>query len=351
MTPPIRSMDMKTQHDATTLEVNRQVMRATGQPALRMLTLAFLLAWSVPVITIFSVSALVSAGRVEASSFEADLKSLLLIVALAGAFGLFIGRRVMTRLLRRLTDAQVTVEHHEAMKTASIANVAYELRSPLAAVQVSLKNLIDGLMGTMTAPQLKVVRDCHDTIGRLTRLATDLIEITGFGKERPQLERREVVLQDLLRELVARHDETLRAHTLTLSLRVPEQPVALLGDRAKLTQALDALIDHAVRWSWTGSAIAIELQPVPVGWQLSIDHDIASDRSDFARTMDTFRRLGDSPENQMGLGLQLAHDIVEMHLGRFWMEGEPGRHNRMMITLPSLSQQQRGNAAAPAGRP
>lgn len=333
----------KIDKDLSAREIERQVNAVIGWPALRLLTWAFLLAWAVPVATILTVGALVG-GPAGGQSLDRVLRTYGWVVGGAGLAAWFIGWRVLRRVLRRLTQAEVKLEHHEAMKAASIANVAYELRSPLAAVQVSLKNLADGLMGTLTAPQLKTVRDCHEVVGRLTRLASDLIDITGYGKAQPQLQRQEIVLQEVLREIVARAEETLRAHTLTVSLRLPERPVALLGDRAKLTQAFEALLDHAVRWSWTGSTISVELQQVPVGWQLAIAHDVASDKSDFARTLDTFRRLGGDP-GQIGLGLQLAHDIVELHLGQFWMEGEPARNNRIMIILPSLARQRAGDGA------
>jgi signal transduction histidine kinase len=233
------------------------------------------------------------------------------------------------------------VRQHEAIKSAFIANVAYELRPPLAAVQMSLKNMDDRLLGSLTDPQHTTIRQCAEIVGRLSRMATDLIEITRSDKAKPTLQLDVLALQDLLREATAVLAPYLRAHHLTIDLHMPEQPVLFFGDRSKLLQAITGLIDHAVRWASEGSTVGLQLsQVVPEEWQLVVTHDIAGHQSDFARALDTYARLGGGVEEQLGLGLRLTKEIIELHHGRFWLEGEPGRSSRLMVNLPSLERQQ-----------
>jgi two-component system OmpR family sensor kinase len=177
----------------------------------------------------------------------------------------------------------------------------------------------------------------------------DLIEITRSDEAKPTLQLDVVALQDLVREATTVLDSYLKSHHLTLDPKLPAQPVLFFGDRARLVQAITALVDHAVRWASEGSCVGLQLsQAVPEEWQLVVTHDIAGSRSDFARALDTYARLGGEVEEHLGLGLRLAKEIIELHHGRFWLEGEPGKSSRLIVNLPSLERQQR-SAPLPPG--
>lgn len=319
-------------------DLRREVMARIGQSVFREFNVAFSLMSLIPL----CIAVYLLAVKLFTLSIFEGLTGLLFFIAIVIALlGFLAGQRILKTVLERLIDLNVKVRRHEIMKSAFIANVAYELRPPLAAVQMSLKNLVDGLLGPLTDPQRVTVRDCSGIIGRLARMATDLIEVADIKQAKPKLQLDVLQLQELLREVIRMNEPYLTAHRLTVALKLPDQPVMFFGDRPRLMQAFSSLIDHAVRWSSEGATVSVELsQVVPEEWRVVVAHDIAGSHADFARALDTFTRLGGDVEEQLGLGLRLAKEIVELHLGRLWVEGEPGRHSRLIVNLPSLEQQQ-----------
>lgn len=320
-------------------DIRQEVMKTVGQAVFRQFNVAFTLMSLIPLI----IGLYLLAARLFTISIFEGLNGLYFLLAIVFAFlGFLVGRQILRTVLGKLIDVNVKVRQHETIKSAFIANVAYELRPPLAAVLMSLKNMDDGLLGSLTDPQRTTVHECSEIVGRLARMATDLIEITGSGKTKPTLQLDVVALQELVREASAALEPSLKAHYLTLDLTLPEQPVLFFGDRARLIQAMTGLIDHALRWASEGSRISVQLsQAVPEEWQLMVTHDIAGSRSDFARALDTYARFGGEVEEHLGLGLRLAKEIVELHHGRFWLEGEPGQSSRLIVNLPSMEQQRR----------
>ena len=323
-------------------DIRQEVMKTVGEPVLREFNVAFTLMSLIPLF----IGVYILAARLFTIAIFEGLNGLYFFIAIVFALlGFLVGRRILTTVLGKLIDVNVQVRQHEVIKSAFVANVAYELRPPLAAVQMSLKNLDDGLQGSLADSQQATVRQCAEIVGRLARMATDLIEITRSDKAKPALQLDVLALQDLLREATRVLDPYLEAHRLTIDLQLPEQPVLFFGDRSKLLQAMTGLIDHAVRWASEGSRVGLQLsQVVPEEWQLVVTHDIAGHQSDFARALDTYARLGGEVEEQLGLGLRLAKEIIELHHGRFWLEGEPGHSSRLMVNLPSLERQRRSTS-------
>ena len=320
-------------------EIRQEVMKTVGQSIFREFNVAFTLMSLIPLI----IGLYILAARVFTISIFEGLNGLYFLIAVVFALlGFFVGRRILATVLGKLIDVNVQVRQHEVMKSAFIANVAYELRPPLAAVQMSLNNMDDGLLGALTDPQRSTIHQCAEIVGRLAHMTTDLIEITRSDKAKPALQLDVLALQDLIRDAARVLEPYLNAHRLTVDLKLPEQPVLFFGDRARLLQAMSGLLDHAVRWASEGSTVNLQLsQVVPEEWQLVVTHDIAGHQADFARALDTYARLGGEVEEHLGLGLRLAKEVVELHHGRFWLEGDPGRFSRLIVNLPSLERQRR----------
>jgi len=329
-------------------EIRQDVIKTVGKPVLREFNIAFTLMSLIPLI----IGLYILAARVLTISVFEGLNGLYFLIAIVFAvLGFCIGRRILSTVLGKLIDVNVQLRQHEVMKSAFITNVAYELRPPLAAVQMSLNNMDDGLLGALTDPQRSTIHQCAEIVGRLAHMTTDLIEITRSDKAKPALQLDVLALQALIRAAARVLEPYLNAHRLTVDLKLPEQPVLFFGDRAKLLQALSGLIDHAVRWASEGSTVSFQLsQVVPEEWQLAVTHDIAGHQSDFARALDAYARLGGEVEERLGLGLRLAKEIVELHHGRFWLEGEPGRFSRLIVNLPSLERQRLRSAPFGGGK-
>ena len=312
-------------------DVRKEIMASVGASVFRQFNIAFVLMSLIPLI----IGAYLLAARLfTIEVFKGWNGFYFLLAIILALLGFLVGRQILKAVLAKLIETSVRLRQHEIVKTGFIANVAYELRPPLAAVQMSLKNMADELLGPLTDPQRNTVQECYQVVDRLARLTTDLIEITETGSE-PKLQMDMFALQPAVQEAVRLNEMALAAHHLSLNLALPPSPALFYGDRGKFIQALNSLLDHAVRWSSEGSRVSVELTAFLNEWRLTVSHDIASGKTDFARALDTFMRLGGEAEQYLGLGLHLAKDITERHHGRFWAEGRPGQESRLVMALPA----------------
>lgn len=320
--------------------VRKEVAVSVGRWAFREFNVAFALMSLIPLLTVVYILA---AKLFTLSIFEGAVGVYFLIAIVIALLGFLVGRQLLRVVVSRLVNVTAQLRQHELMKSAFVANVAYELRPPLAAVQTSLKNLSDGLLGPVADSQARAITDCHGIVGRLVRLTTDLIGVTNPQTGPSALQRETVEVQGLLREVVRLGQPYLNAHRLQITMKLPEQPVIFFGDRARLLQAFESLIDHAVRWSSEGSAVTVELRAILEGWQIVVSHDIAPSQMGFAQAFESLRRLGANVDEYLGLGFRLVKEIAELHYGRFWVEGDAGRARRLIVNLPSLEHQEAGH--------
>ena len=318
--------------------IRKDIMVALGEPALREFNVAFALMSLIPM----GIGVYVLAARLFTIQILEGLTGLYVLIALLFTLlGFIFGRRILEHVLAKLIDASIRLRQHETVKSAFIANVAYELRPPLAAVQMSLKNVTDGLLGPLSGSQYTTIKDCHEIVGRLTRLTTDLIDLTDVGQGKPKLQQDVFALQEVVRDAVRLSQSYLNAHRLTVKMELPETAAMCFGDRVKLLQAFGSILDYVIRWSSEGGVLTIQLGQFPQDVRLIFSHDIATHQAEAARALSALGPVGTEGEPTLGLGLRLAADIVQLHHGRFWIEGQPGHDSQLIVSLPVLDPERR----------
>jgi hypothetical protein len=307
-------------------DIRQEVMATVGRPILREFNVAFALMSLIPL----CIGVYVLGARLFTVKIFEGMTGVYFFIAIAFALiGFVVGRRILSGVLAKLIDVSVQLRQHDVVKTAFIGNVAYELRPPLAAAHMSLKNLCDGLLGPLNDGQDKTVRECYRVVDRLVHLASDLIDVTGGAAASSQLQREVFDLQGAIEEVVRSHEPTASGLRQSIRLSLPQQPALFYGDRRKFVQAFGGLVGHAVRWSPEGGQIEVTLSSALEEWRLVVSHVVAPDAATAAR-----------PDQQrdpfLGLGVHLAKSIIELHHGRFWSEWRGGRTNQLVACLPVL---------------
>jgi two-component system phosphate regulon sensor histidine kinase PhoR len=224
----------------------------------------------------------------------------------------------------------------EAMRRDFVANVSHELRTPLAT--------LTGYAEELSAPGLdsEEVRRSAEVIGRhagrMTALVDDLLALARLEAEgfAPALERVDAVA---LVEEVAR-EWSSRAERREMTLRVMEsEPVHLLADPRLLRQALDNLVDNALRHTPPGTAVRLAATRHAGEVELSVaDDGPGIPPEDQPRIFERFYRVerGRSRETGgTGLGLAIVKHAAESHGGRATVESRPGTGSTFRIFLPT----------------
>jgi len=146
-----------------------------------------------------------------------------------------------------------------------------------------------------------------------------------------------------LRELVKSAVETmapLTPSTHVLKLTLPQRPVWVDGDAARLATVMSNLIDNAVRYSPDGCTVAVTCTPQARTKRAAVevcDEGLGIADEDLPRLFTRFGRIV-TPENShisgTGLGLYLSRELMQMHGGTIRVSSTPGKGSRFEMTLP-----------------
>ena len=215
------------------------------------------------------------------------------------------------------------------------ADASHELRTPLTAIRA---------VGEVALRESRSSDECRAVIAsmleeadRLTRLVDDLLSLSRADAGEARLVRQDVDLAELARE-VANHLAVLAEEKrMTLDVSTPHA-VIISADRAVLRRAVVNLLDNAIQYSPTGSAVHIEVRSRGESAVLEVtDQGPGIPAEHHARIFDRFYRVDRARARQSGgtgLGLAIARWAVAAHGGSIDLASTPGQGCTFRILLP-----------------
>jgi signal transduction histidine kinase len=239
---------------------------------------------------------------------------------------------------RELADSHDRLRELDELKSDFLGNVSHELRTPLAAIQGFVDNLLDGITGPLTGKQRHYLIRVHDNVERLTRMVSDLLDLTRIEARKIELAPRAVDPGEWVAEAVEELRPLARARTIQVALEVAGCP-PVWGDPDKLHQVLTNLLSNALKFTPPGGRVTVTAAPEPGGLARLAVHDtglgIPPDQRE--RVFDKFYQLGrvdGGRPSGSGLGLTIARHLVDLHGGRVWVEDGPQGGSTFVVLLP-----------------
>ncbi|MEM6428558.1 MAG: histidine kinase dimerization/phospho-acceptor domain-containing protein, partial [Deinococcota bacterium] len=158
-------------------------------------------------------------------------------------------------LAQNFNHMAATLEQQEGERTTMIANIAHELRTPLAVMSARLTALEDGVLPLDGQEVNRLQRHTQ----RLTRLVDDLRTLSLFDAGRLTLEQHQLDLRDVLDNVA--NDASKRAADVNIVLDVPDEPLWIEGDGLRLEQVFSNLVGNALRHaSSTDTHLAVNIR-------------------------------------------------------------------------------------------
>ena len=225
-----------------------------------------------------------------------------------------------------------TVARSERDRRNLTADVAHELRTPLAALQAGLEELRDGLV----VPTPQGLAGLHDQSLRLGRVVTDLAELSDVEAGGVPAQRTVVDLTQVARDELAVHDSQLRAAGLTVGSRL-DGPVLVRGDSDRLHQAVGNLLANAARYCRAGDEVTMVVRSEADQAVLDVvDSGPGIPADELPPVFDRLWR--GSAARQVagsGIGLAVAREIVVAHGGTIEAVSPEDAGVTVTIRLPS----------------
>ena len=250
----------------------------------------------------------------------------------------------VARISTLLQAAEASVKMHEEFLSVA----SHELRNPLTPIALTLETLEREVCSDVPGERLRehtqVVRR---QFRKFTELVTGLLDVTRISAGKLTLERRQLNVAELIREVVLRHEPEAAASGCTLYTDVPEQ---LQGefDPMRLEQIATNLLSNALKYG-AGHPVRISLSESARNIQIVVDDEgIGIDAKDLPRLFGRFERAStDQGFSGLGLGLYITRQIVEAHGGLIRVESAPGKGSRFEVELPKTNTGEPAKDAAP----
>ena len=220
-----------------------------------------------------------------------------------------------------------------SMRTALLAAVSHDLRTPLAGIKAASSALRSGDLDLTEADRAELVTTIDESADRLAGLVDNLLDMSRLqaGAVSPALAPTD--LSAAVHRALAWLDDPDRDR---VELDWPVDPPTALADPGLLERVIANLVGNAVRHSASGPVVVsagllhgqVELRIV--------DHGLGVPRADRERVFAPFQRLGDAPRGHgVGLGLAVARGLTEAMGGTLTAEDTPGGGLTMIVSLPA----------------
>ncbi|MEM9469082.1 MAG: PAS-domain containing protein [Pseudomonadota bacterium] len=244
---------------------------------------------------------------------------------------------------KALRDRNAALEAAEELKTDFLANVSYQLRTPLNAMMGFAEILDEQYFGELNEKQQEYTGDIRKAGDKLVQLIDDILDLSTIEAGYLDLISQEIDVQDMLQSLFVITEEWARKEDLSMDLKCDDNMNTLIADETRIKQILLNLVRNAISFTPENGKITLGAEQNESHIILYVsDTGIGISTEDQRRIFDPFERLHKeridmSPialEKGAGLGLSLVKNIAELHNGHVEIESEEGKGSTFKIYLP-----------------
>jgi signal transduction histidine kinase len=218
---------------------------------------------------------------------------------------------------------------HEAERRHLMADVAHELRTPLAIMRGRLEGLIDGVYARDDATLGQLV----DETKRLERLVDDLRTLAHAEGGTLKLQREPTDLVVLVTDVVGTLQTAARSRDVTLAVDAPADLPLIDVDPLRIREVIVNLVTNALRYAPPRTRVAIAVRAAAGAIAVAVEDSGPGFAADeLPRVFDRFAKGADSLGS--GLGLTIARNLVEAHGGTIAAANRPDGGAALTFTLP-----------------
>jgi len=219
-----------------------------------------------------------------------------------------------------------------------LANIAHELRTPLAIIQGHLEGMVDGVI----EPNKEQLSSLHEEAIRLNRLITDLRDVSLAEVRQLALEKSETDVNQIVSRAVYMLKPLADGKGIRVICTLDEKLPEIVADAGRISQVFYNILVNAIRYSAPQSIVNIITALVEIKGRLWLKVSVADNgpgiaEEDIPHIFDHFYRGDKSRDRKSGgsgLGLAIVKQLVEIHGGQVAVESKLREGSVFHVLLP-----------------
>ncbi len=239
----------------------------------------------------------------------------------------------LDRLIEAFNHMMTRLNHSFEQIRQFSTDVSHELRTPLTVVRGQLEV---ALFTAQTVEQHReAMADALEGVERLSNIVRALLMLSQAESGQLALQKAEIDLADLVRDLVDQHQIPAEAQGVRLSATLPSNCV-VSADRIQIERLVSNLLGNAIKYTPAGGSVKASLIPGFDRVKLIVeDTGVGISPSHLPHIFDRFYRVPSAdPEKGLGLGLSFVAWIAKAHGGEVTVESTLNEGTRFTVLLP-----------------
>jgi two-component system sensor histidine kinase KdpD len=252
-----------------------------------------------------------------------------------GAFASYAAVALDQERLAAEAQAAKPIAAADKMRTALLAAVSHDLRTPLASAKAAVTSLRSRDVDWAAEDHDELLATADESLDRLTHLVDNLLDMSRLQAGALSLFPRPVGLDEIVSRALDSLDPAARGITVDIPESLPEISV----DPAILERVIVNLTENALRYSPPGRPPLLTASTLGDRVELRVvDRGPGIPEEDRDRMFVPFQRLGDTDNTTgVGLGLALSRGLTEAMSGTLTAEDTPGGGLTMTVSVPAVA--------------
>ncbi|HSF81185.1 MAG TPA: GAF domain-containing sensor histidine kinase [Anaerolineales bacterium] len=250
----------------------------------------------------------------------------------------------LTRLAARAAIAIENARLYQAVQQADLAKsrfvsvVSHELRIPMTSIRGYTDLILQGVVGEVNEQQLNFLGIIRNNVERMSKLVSDLSDISRIETGRLKLEPAMISLKEYIEETIQRLQPRLAEKAQKVEIDIAGGISQVHADSNRLVQVLTNLVSNANKYTPEHGKVRIRARQGEDHVRVEvIDNGIGISPEDQAKLFSQFFRSEDPlvrEQQGWGLGLNLTKRLVELMGGTIGAQSVPGKGSNFWFTLP-----------------
>jgi signal transduction histidine kinase len=238
---------------------------------------------------------------------------------------------------RALREKNAALEQAERLKLDFLANVSYQLRTPLNAMMGFSEVLEKQYFGPLNERQMEYARGMIDAGEKLIVLINDILDLSTIEAGYLALQIRPLEVLPMIKGLYELTHEWARGKKIEMALDCPTNIGTVEVDERRIKQVMLNLISNAIKFTPEGGKITLKVERREKGTAFIIDDTgIGISQEDQEKIFSPFVQLQHGQRHAgAGLGLSLVKSIIELHGGEVHLVSAPNQGTTVTCMIPA----------------